>query len=315
MRLRQLVSVVYKKRRHQMNVNRREFLGSLAIAGIAAQLRAKSHPGFLAFSTLGCPKWSWPQILDFASAHGFSGIELRGLMGQLDLPSLPEFAPDKISQRRAELAQHNLKIACVSSSAEMHHADASRAKQLEDARRFIDLAHALGAPNVRVFGNKLEDPREETIARIAAGMRELAQYAEPKNVTVILESHGDFTNSAVLKEILTKANSAHAALLWDAHHTFADGHEDPEFTWRELGPWIRHTHLKDSRMVNGERHYVLTGKGDVPVKRQIEILWKAGYSGYLCFEWEKLWHPDLEEPEVAFADYAQVAAGYLSSKH
>ena len=138
-----------------MNINRREFIGSLAIAGIAAQLQAASRPGFLAFSTLGCPKWSWPQILDFASSHGFAAIELRGLMGQLDLPSVPEFTPDKIGQRRAELAQHDLKVACVSSSAEMHHADASRVKQLDDARRFIDLAHALGAPNVRVLETSL----------------------------------------------------------------------------------------------------------------------------------------------------------------
>jgi sugar phosphate isomerase/epimerase len=130
-------------------------------------------------------------------------------------------------------------------------------------------------------------------------------------VTVLLESHGDFTDSPTLKRILTTANSAHAALLWDAHHTFVEGHEDPETTWRELGPWIRHTHLKDSRVVNGERHYVLTGRGDVPVKRQIEILQKGGYSGYFCFEWEKLWHPELEDPAIAFADYAQVAGRYI----
>jgi sugar phosphate isomerase/epimerase len=296
-----------------MNINRREFLISAAIAGLAAKLKASGHSGFLAFSTLGCPKWSWNQILDFASSHGFAAIELRGLMGQLDLPSLPEFAPDKISGRQRELADHHLKIACISSSTELHHADSSRGKQLADARRFIDLAESLGAPYVRVFGNKVENPREETIKRVAAGMSELAQYAEPRHVTVLLESHGDFTDSATLKEVLTRANSAHAALLWDAHHTFVEGHEDPEVTWRELAPWIRHTHLKDSRVINGERHYILTGKGDVPVQRQIEILWRRGYSGYFCFEWEKLWHPDLEEPEIAFADYARVAGSYVQN--
>lgn len=296
-----------------MTVNRREFLGATALAALASRfaMSASHSSSFLAFSTLGCPKWSWNQILDFASAHGFSAIELRGLTGQLDLPSLPEFAPDQIATRRKELAEHNLKIACVSSSTELHHADASREKHLADARRFIDLANALGAPYIRVFGNKIEGPREEVITRVAAGMRELAQYAEPKKVSVLLESHGDFTDSATLKEILTKANSAHAALLWDAHHTFVEGHEDPEKTWREVGLWIRHTHLKDSRVINGERRYVLTGTGDVPVKQQIEILMRRGYSGYFCFEWEKLWHPEIQEPEVAFADYARVAGGYV----
>jgi hypothetical protein len=30
-----------------------------------------------------------------------------------------------------------------------------------------------------------------------------------------------------------------------------------------------------------------------------------GYKGCYTFEWEKLWHPDLEEPEIAFADFAE----------
>ena len=298
-----------------MKVNRREFLGSISLAALASRFVVSSNHSsrFLAFSTLGCPKWSWTEILDFASGNGFSAIELRGLMGQLDLPSLPEFAPDQIRARRRELADHNLKIASVSSSTELHHADSTREKQMADARRFIDLANALGAPYVRVFGNKMEGPREDVVARVAAGMRELAQYAEPRQVSVLLESHGDFTDSPTLKEILTRANSAHAALLWDAHHTFVDGHEDPEKTWREVGLWIRHTHLKDSRIIDGQRRYVLTGTGDVPVKQQIEILMRGGYSGYFCFEWEKLWHPDIQEPEIAFRDYARVAGGYVES--
>ena len=79
----------------------------------------------------------------------------------------------------------------------------------------------------------------------------------------------------------------------------------------ELGPWIRHTHLKDSVPAGKERKYVLTGKGDVPVERQVQALRKIGYQGYYCFEWEKVWHPDLLEPEVAFPDYVRVMKGYL----
>ena len=64
-------------------------------------------------------------------------------------------------------------------------------------------------------------------------------------------------------------------------------------------------------MENGERHYVLTGRGDVPVKRQVEVLARAGYAAYYSFEWEKVWHPELAEPEVAIADYARVMTEYL----
>jgi sugar phosphate isomerase/epimerase len=285
----------------------------MALAALAAKFATAAEARLpLAFSTLGCPKWTWQQILDFASEHGFAAVELRGLMGEMNLPVRPEFAPDKIPAAKRDVAAHGLKIASVSSSAAMHEADPEkRAQQLSDAKKFIDLASALGAPYVRVFGNEIKGPKEEVLARVVAGLHELGEYAGPKNVTVIIESHGDFTDSPTLKEILTRANSDHVALLWDAHHTFADGHEEPEFTVAQLGKWIRHTHLKDSVPGEKERQYVLTGKGDMPVKRQIESLVKINYKGFYCFEWEKAWHPELLEPEVAIADYANVAGGYL----
>ncbi len=296
-----------------MKISRRDFLTTSTLAGLAAGVAwPEAAKPRLAFSTLGCPKWTWPQILDFAAANGYSGIELRGILGDLDLPNRPELASNKIPGVKKDLAAHGLKVSDLGSSSEMHLTDPDkRAQSIADAKRFIDLAEKLEAPYVRIFGNKLEEPRDECIHRVAAGMRELAIYAAPRNVSVIIESHGDFVTTPLLKQVLTEADHPNALLLWDAHHTFVDGHEEPESTVRELGKWIRHTHLKDSVPQNGDRHYVLTGKGDVPVKRQMQALAATNYKGYFCFEWEKLWHPDIAEPEVAIADFAKVVPAYL----
>jgi sugar phosphate isomerase/epimerase len=303
---------------------RREFakMASLALLGssLAAGKQAKSKLP-LAFSTLGCPKWQWNQILKFASQHGFSAIELRGLEGNMDLPSHPIFAQDRIEQTKREVHASKLKIACVSSSANVYLEDADkRAKQLDDARRFIDLASKLNAPYVRVFGGKAESdksaaPDAATKARVASGLRELGEYSGTRNVVVILESHDHFTASSTLKDVLTQADSEHVGLLWDAHHTFATAGEDPEFTVKELGPWIRHTHLKDSVGTGEDRKYVLTGRGNVPIERQIKALQSIGYKGFYCFEWEKVWHPDLAEPEIAIADYARVVGQCMGNAH
>jgi sugar phosphate isomerase/epimerase len=297
-----------------METTRREFLATSALAALAPPLlyAAPTRPA-LAFSTLGCPKWTFAQVLDFAAANGFSAVEIRCILGDLDLPNRPEFASDQIAATKKAIAAHGLKISDLGSSSEMHHTDPDkRAKSLADAKRFIDLAERLDAPYVRIYGNKFEGPQEDCIRRVSAGMRELAVYAKPHNVTVIIESHGDFVTSPILKQVLTQADHPNAALLWDAHHTFVSGHEEPEVTVRELGPWIKHTHLKDSVLVNGEAHYVLTGKGSVPVQRQMQALAAINYQGYFCFEWEKLWHPDIAEPEVAIADFARVVPGYLA---
>jgi sugar phosphate isomerase/epimerase len=306
--------------------SRREFLKTLSSAMLAPMVLSEVHAAKtkasqipLAFSTLGCPGWEWKKILDFAAQHGFSAIELRGLEGKLDLPALPPFVADRIEQTKQEIRTSKLRIACVSSSSQLYVEDPTkRAKELADARRFVDLAAALEAPYVRVFGGKAESdkspmPSDETKARVAAGLRELGKYAGPKNVTVIIESHDHFTASATLKDVLRAADSEHVGLLWDAHHTFATSNEDPEFTVHQLSAWIRHTHLKDSIGTGESRKYVLTGRGNVPIQRQIEALRSIGYKGFYCFEWEKLWHPDIEDPETAIADYSRVVGQCLGN--
>ena len=283
------------------------------MAAFPVALRAAGDRLPIGFSTLGCPSWGWMKVLDFAQQNGFASVELRGLAGTMDLPSRSEFAESQIEQSKKEIAAHGLRISCVSSSANMHETGVENEKQLADARRFIDLASRLSAPYVRVFGNKLVGPQAAAVEHIASSLRELGDYAEPKNVTVLLESHGDFTTSPVLKEIMEKAASPHVALLWDAHNTFVEGKEDPEVTVHQLGKYIRHTHLKDARLANAQDNYVLTGRGDVPVKRQVELLATSGYTGYYSFEWEKAWHPEIEEPEIAMADFAKVITQYLSA--
>lgn len=305
--------------------SRREFLQSscvaLASAAFTPLLFAKASATRLpiAFSTLGCPAWDWKKILEFANQHGFSAIELRGLQGNMDLPSNPLFSPARSAQTKSDITAAKLKIACVSSSANLYWDDPEkRGKDLADARRFIDLASTLGAPYVRVFGGKAENdtapvPDDATKKRVAAGLRELGEYAGSRNVTVILESHDHFTSSATLKDVMHAADSPHVGLLWDAHHTFATSNEDPEFTVKQLGQWIRHTHLKDSVGQGEDRKYVLTGRGTVPIARQIKALESIGYKGFYCFEWEKVWHPDLQDPEIAIADYAKVVGQCLGN--
>jgi sugar phosphate isomerase/epimerase len=129
---------------------------------------------------------------------------------------------------------------------------------------------------------------------------------------VLIESHGDFTSSPDLEAILKSVGSDHVALLWDAHHTFVAGKEAPAETWKHLGPQVRHTHLKDSVPEGTDRRYVLTGTGQVPVKEQVRVAATGGYKGFYCFEWEKKWHPEIEEPEVAFPQYAKTMGEYLT---
>ena len=295
--------------------SRREFLHSSAFAMLGAACASaprvsgeKRLP--LGFSTLGCPTWSLGQILDFAEQNGFPAIELRGLQDKVDITQHPDLAPSRLADVKKRLADRGLTVVCLGASARMHDLDAA---QLDEAGRYIDLAYALGTPYVRVFGDRYVEgeTREATRERIAANLRRVGERAYSRGVTLLIESHGDFTDSPSLLDILERANSPAVALLWDAHHTFVASGEAPEATVRQLGRWIRHTHLKDSVAVPSGRRYVLTGSGEVPVRQQVEALAKTGYRGFYSFEWEKRWHPDIEEPEIAIRQYAEVGSQYL----
>jgi sugar phosphate isomerase/epimerase len=298
-------------------VARRAFLTTLG-AGLAAPavLRAQARPKRhrISFSTLGCPKWTWKQILEQADRMGYAGIEVRGVAGEMDLTKVPELQGSRLSETKRDLEALGLLVTDLGASSRMHEKDpATREKQLDEGRRFIDLAHAMGVKYVRVFGDKIpvDEPKEEVMKRVVAGFRALTDHAGPAGVTVLIESHGDFTKSPDLEEILTRVGSDRFALLWDAHHSFVAGKEQPADTYKRLGKWVRHTHLKDSVPQGAERRYVLVGTGEVPVKEQVRVLARAGYAGFYSFEWEKGWHPEIEEPEVAFPHYAKTMGTYL----
>jgi fatty-acyl-CoA synthase len=50
-------------------------------------------------------------------------------------------------------------------------------------------------------------------------------------------------------------------------------------------------------------HYVAPGTGELPLDESIKILKEAGYDGWLLFEHEKRWHPNLPEPEEIFPQF------------
>jgi sugar phosphate isomerase/epimerase len=296
--------------------DRRTFLTTLT-AGLftaPAILRARKPTRYpIAFSTLGCPSWPWKTILDQADRLGYAAIELRGVAGEMDLTKVPELSGSQLPATKKTLDALGIAISDLGSSATMHETGDARAKTLDEGRRFIDLAHEMGVKYVRVFGDRMPpgEPREAVLARVVEGFQQLCAHAAQAGVTVLMESHGDFTHSNDIRWIREHVASNAFAILWDAHHTFVEGGEQPADTWEALGQWVRHTHLKDSRPAGSDRRYVLTGTGEVPVKTQVEVLARASYKGFYCFEWEKKWHPEIEEPEVAFPHYARVMTDYL----
>lgn len=300
--------------------SRKDFLktSALAVAGLicipsfASAVKDKR----LAFSTLGCPDWDLNRIMDFAAQYGFSGIEVRGIRRELDLTKCPEFAsPAARKDTMKRMKAKGLQFVNLGSSANLHiSAPAERTKQLDDAKRFIDLANELNCPYVRVFPNNFpkDATREATSVLIAQGLKELGNFAEGSGVRVLMETHGDVVKKDDILSIMKMADAKNTGLIWDVSNMWTVTKEDINEVYDALKPYIYHVHIKDAKLHDGKLEYVFLGKGDVPIMQAIDLLYKNNFKGFYSFEWEKLWHPEIAEPAEAFADYANTMNQYFN---
>ena len=293
--------------------NRKEFLQTsgvlLAALLSGSSFKASKQFPLLSFSTLGCPDWSFQQIIEFAALHGYQGIEIRGILHQMDLTKCNEFSNlDNISATLSRLQEKKLQLVDLGSSANLHIANAViRQDNLDEAKRFIDLAQKVNCPFIRVFPNNLPKDQEKqaTLELIIEGLKDLGEYAKGTSVNVLMETHGDLVHSEDLETVMKSVNHSQTGLVWDIANMWTITKEPPAQVYDKLKKYIRHAHIKDAKLVNGEPQYVFLGQGEVPIFEAIDLLQKGGYKGFYSFEWEKLWHPELAAPELALADYPE----------
>jgi sugar phosphate isomerase/epimerase len=259
----------------------------------------------LAFSTLACPHWSWDEILANAKRFGYDGIELRFIRDQRDLTKTPELQDSNFSQTKRQLADANLAICCVDTSCALTTADNAA---LDLAQRHIELAAALDCPYVRIFGGELPDDLKamrDGIQTAANNLRVLAEYAKPLGVRPLVETHDSFIGSSRIIDLIRATDHENIGALWDVHHPFRIVGEPARLTYVCLREYIHHVHIKDSLPLPDKKYrYTLLGEGNIPVRECVTLLREGGYKGWLSLEWEKTWHPEIADPDLALPQYS-----------
>jgi sugar phosphate isomerase/epimerase len=270
----------------------------------------------ISFTTLGCPGWDLETICRRGREYGFDGIDLRGYLGALDVTTLPEFTSQALETRR-RMADSGLAVSGISSSIRVCEAALLEAN-LEEARRTIPAAKALGAENVRVFGGgNLElQPREE-LAKIGCdAVEQILALDGASELHWLFETHDNWVKASDCRLLLDAIPNPAFGALWDLGHTPRVGGETPDETYAAVGPRVGYTHIKDAVYQPGHPqamadgwHYVFPGQGQLPLAESVRLLQEHGYTGWFVFEHEKRWHPTLPEPEEAFPAYARWARG------
>lgn len=255
----------------------------------------------LAYSTLACPRWTVEEAVTAAVADGYEAIEWRLADGELIGPE----TGSAVRRRLREVpAVHGIEVACLDTSCRVVQGSAQeRAEQIEAGQRMIDMAAEIGAPFVRLFGGPLPDgvTRADILAPTAEVLRTLGEYGAAHHVTALIETHDAWSQSADVLALLHAVASPTVKVLWDIHHTYRSG-EAPAQSVAGLGSAIGYVHVKDGRPradAPGGWELCLTNEGVVPLGEAFSALKQSGYDGYLSLEWEKKWHPEIPEPEIA----------------
>lgn len=272
------------------------------------------------FSSLGDPKRPLPDFVQLLADLGYDGIELRGRPGEH-----VHWQDD--SARRAEvrriLADGGLDAAAISTYIFSAGRDAGgpgrddtrdEPGNIEELKRWIDLAGDLGAPNVRIFGGKLTegDTREAALERIGRIMA--AGAAVNPAINICLEIHDIWTNAGEVKCILDLAGQPNAKALWDLHGSDT-AHETPEHVIATLTPErIAYLHVKDWFPLAGrDRLYqCFIGAGITPIGEAVRRLKLANWAGYLNVEWEGVYNPYMPEMEVGAAQAIMKLRQYMA---
>ena len=258
----------------------------------------------LSTTTLGCLDWDLPTILERLKAYGYDGVDFRGYRQELMIWKHPAFSTD-IDRSAVLIRDAGLQVSCISSGIHLTHTEPEAvAARIEELERTAEICAALDCRMIRVFGGRFKEDemdREDAIKIAAESATQLIERARRiAPVDILIETHDAWTSSKDLKALLTRIGHDNVACLWDTKHTYWSAAEAPSLTWKELRQWIRNTHWKDALRHPADGALVPTGDGVVPLAEAYDLMRAAGYDGWYTLEWEKQWHPEIAEPEVAF---------------
>lgn len=238
--------------------------------------------------------YSFDYFLDSMEKCGLKNIDLWGASPhycRLDyLTSNDAFR--KIREMRKKIDDRGMKVVVYTPEtlaypySFSHPEDAIRNRTVD----YFDMAmeDALNFGTDKVFINSgcglLDLPREESWKRAVETITKVAEIAEKKGVTLILEQLQPYESNLVttcddIVCMLNEVNSPNLKVCVDVIAMEVVG-DDLEQFFKVLPRDIELIHYADG---DPSGHYIL-GDGDLPLKEYIKILEKQDYTGYITLE-------------------------------
>ncbi len=240
----------------------------------------------LAIMTSVCPDWTLDEIIVAMKKHGYTGLEPRI---EWDHASGIEvsLSPDKRKEYRDKMESEALQFCAIATGVRMAEPDLQiRSQHIETLRQSIDLAADLGAPYIRTFGGEYDTSVElsPVIDYVVEGYRQVLDYADQRDITLLMEVHDVWCHSAPVRTVIERTNHKRLAALWDMMHPMRK-QETPLETFTNLGQHTQHVHIHDAVYTDeGKLKITPLGEGLFDPTEPIHLLLQTGYDGYYSIE-------------------------------
>jgi sugar phosphate isomerase/epimerase len=216
--------------------------------------------------------WDIPTIIKNCEATGFEAVELRTTHKHGVETTLSKEQRDEVKK---QFAGTKVRLLSLGSTCEFHSPDQSTVrKNIDECKRFIELAHDIGALGVKVRPNAIpkEVPEDKTIAQIGAALRECGEFAKDSGTEVWVEVHGrDSSQPARIAKMMQAANHSQVAICWNSNQEdLTKGSVKQSFAL--LKPWLRSAHINE------------LWKPEYPWRELFGLMKTAGYNRYCLAE-------------------------------
>lgn len=253
-----------------------------------------------------------PEWFRLAGELGLDGADVS-------IVHLASTEADYLNTLRGQASDAGVQVAMLVTYADFTHPDAAeRVRQVDELRRYIDVAAQLGAPFIRVTAGQAHPGLERAAATewAVAGLTACLDDAADKGVTLCYENHtkgyawtyNDFSQPAdIFLEIMARTEGTGLRLLFDTANTLATS-DDPLQVLAQVKDRVSMIHTNDIARV-GHFEPVLLGEGVSPIVEIYRMVHENGFDGWISVEEASKTGEDGFRKAIPYADQAWVAAG------
>ena len=262
----------------------------------------------LSFSTNGW-ELSFEKLLDLLYENKITGLEIHDINAKCFSDEKP-FDFNNAEKTKKLLFEKGISVSCIDAVSNL--ADVDNLEKIgNEITGLIDCAKLLNCSNIRLHAYSTENTKEYDV--IEKALKEfLPPYiskAKENGITLLMETMGIFSDTQRLANFLNIFACDNFSAIWDIHHTHRFANEKAEISVKNLGKHIKHLHIKDSVVENGEIKYCLLGEGDLPIKMVFDCLRSVNYEGFISLEIMSEWLSSLGDVDIVLPQFA----GYMGS--